>query len=447
MAALGIPTALASSGYLSAAVGAPSSDSRQQAHTLSIGDFGAVGDGRADDTKAFQAAIDRLTASGGGTLFIPPGSFRTTTVRYPYEPTIIRTIGAGIGRTIWEMAAPGQPIIAIDPRNPPRRSMSAHFEGFSIRAHAEGRTDDDSMAIDCVGFSNATFESLQYLSNGKGSVGSWFHTSAHPHLTYHQRFANLVCQKAVGPGRILRTTTAGSAETNANILTIDGFWIYANDGMDTAFDLSNATTYTLRSGLIEACGGDGIRLGNAGLVESVWIESMKGAPIVFGTGPSLTASHNILRNLYLSGFGGEIVIPRSCANNILANVTGGNFRIRREDLLAGNIVVNCGAPRAAPSVSQFAGPSGKLVVLQAARVSGLGERWQLLCEFAPRGAGPIGLRVAAPVGSQLTSLQVSALVTASGAPCPSAAGWPIGDLFMTAPDARPISVVLQISLE
>lgn len=43
--------------------------------------FGAVGDGVADDTRAIQAALDAATASGGGTVFLPAGSYRVSTRR------------------------------------------------------------------------------------------------------------------------------------------------------------------------------------------------------------------------------------------------------------------------------------------------------------------------------------------------------------------------------
>jgi hypothetical protein len=40
--------------------------------------YGAVSDGVADDTAAIQSAIDAADAVGGGTVFLPPGTYRTT---------------------------------------------------------------------------------------------------------------------------------------------------------------------------------------------------------------------------------------------------------------------------------------------------------------------------------------------------------------------------------
>ena len=44
------------------------------AETVSVKDFGAVGDGTTDDTAAIQAAIDSLPAAGGG-LYFPTGTY------------------------------------------------------------------------------------------------------------------------------------------------------------------------------------------------------------------------------------------------------------------------------------------------------------------------------------------------------------------------------------
>ena len=39
-------------------------------------DFGAVGDGNADDTKAFQSALDDAAKKGGGTVYVPAGQYQ-----------------------------------------------------------------------------------------------------------------------------------------------------------------------------------------------------------------------------------------------------------------------------------------------------------------------------------------------------------------------------------
>ncbi|KAK4770686.1 hypothetical protein SAY87_031218 [Trapa incisa] len=51
-----------------------------RAHTASLADFGAVGDGTTSNTAAFQKAINHLsqfTDNGGAQLFVPPGRWLT----------------------------------------------------------------------------------------------------------------------------------------------------------------------------------------------------------------------------------------------------------------------------------------------------------------------------------------------------------------------------------
>ncbi|HJN18301.1 MAG TPA: glycosyl hydrolase family 28-related protein, partial [Armatimonadota bacterium] len=44
--------------------------------SLSARDFGAVGDGKTDDTAAIQEALDKAAADGGGIVRLPRGNYR-----------------------------------------------------------------------------------------------------------------------------------------------------------------------------------------------------------------------------------------------------------------------------------------------------------------------------------------------------------------------------------
>lgn len=77
---LGSSGGTAKVGFLQAGSGAVARTTQAKLRdVVSIKDFGAVGDGVADDTAAIQAAFDSLDPALGGNIFFPPGSYRITT--------------------------------------------------------------------------------------------------------------------------------------------------------------------------------------------------------------------------------------------------------------------------------------------------------------------------------------------------------------------------------
>jgi len=64
---------------------------------VSVKDFGAVGDGAADDTTAIQAANDAVNTAGGGQVYFPAGTYKTTGPIY--RSIGVSFIGAGRSNT------------------------------------------------------------------------------------------------------------------------------------------------------------------------------------------------------------------------------------------------------------------------------------------------------------------------------------------------------------
>jgi hypothetical protein len=69
---------------------------------ISAKDYGAVGDGLADDTAALQAAINRIKAIGSGTLKIPAGTYKisSTALSLAASSTGIAIVGDGYNATV-----------------------------------------------------------------------------------------------------------------------------------------------------------------------------------------------------------------------------------------------------------------------------------------------------------------------------------------------------------
>jgi hypothetical protein len=79
------------------------------ADTVSVKDFGAVGDGVADDTAAIQAAIDFVEVSGGD-LYFPAGKYKITAQLIVSSLYPVNLIGATYGQ-FWTPATPGSALI------------------------------------------------------------------------------------------------------------------------------------------------------------------------------------------------------------------------------------------------------------------------------------------------------------------------------------------------
>ncbi len=67
---------------------------------LSVKEFGALGDGKADDTAAIQNALDRM--SNGSTVYLPPGKYRITdTLLLTRDRRLSGVMLVGHGRDTW----------------------------------------------------------------------------------------------------------------------------------------------------------------------------------------------------------------------------------------------------------------------------------------------------------------------------------------------------------
>jgi hypothetical protein len=74
---------------------------------VSVKDFGAIGDGVADDTAAIQAAINAVGVSGGGVVFLPRGDYRTTSA-LNVSQNFVTLCGEGMGATVLVPSVAGQ---------------------------------------------------------------------------------------------------------------------------------------------------------------------------------------------------------------------------------------------------------------------------------------------------------------------------------------------------
>jgi hypothetical protein len=125
---------------------------RNRAGAVSAAEFGAVGDGVADDTKALQTALDRTLGVGRPVfLVIPPGTYRVTGgLRLDLDPRragkLTRWSGvSAVGAQIRSAISDGSDILSIN-----SRTLTRYFliEGLGI--YGNGR-DGVGISIACDG--------------------------------------------------------------------------------------------------------------------------------------------------------------------------------------------------------------------------------------------------------------------------------------------------------
>jgi polygalacturonase len=116
---------------------------------LNIRDFGAKGDGRTIDSPAIDRAIEAAAARGGGTVYVPPGTYACYTIHLKSMITLYLDRGAtilaapvpleGTTRGGYDMAEPQNP--AIEPFQD-----YGHNHWRNSLIHGEGCTTSPSSA-------------------------------------------------------------------------------------------------------------------------------------------------------------------------------------------------------------------------------------------------------------------------------------------------------------
>lgn len=116
--------------------------------TVSVKDYGAVGDGVADDTAAIQSTIDALSAAGGGVAYLPAGTYRTTGRIQP--KSYVHMVGEGIATKI--ICSGYQAILADRNDAPSASTPHENIRLFNFYVESQWRSTSPTHANDssCV---------------------------------------------------------------------------------------------------------------------------------------------------------------------------------------------------------------------------------------------------------------------------------------------------------
>ena len=414
--------------------------------SVSVKDFGAVGDGTTNDTAAIAAAINSLSPKGG-TLYVPPGTYLLDSLVFPADPCVINFFGSGINDTILLMNSPTSPVIMSTRSASNIRSTGNQFRNFSVKANASGSYSNlNHIAIDTVGFDEVVFDHIGFQSNGTGSCGMLFRTAASPQLTYSQVFQNIIVAGQVGPKYVLQTqNNGGGVGTDTNIISIRDCWIYANSNMTACFDMTCVTLYSIIDNELESTADYGIICGELGTITSNWIEAMNVAPIKFqNTGVGQPSTANTFIGNYFSGFSGNFNIVAGCGGNVFIRNGGGAYKYVPATNAEVPSIINDSFPTF-PTLT-LTGGTGTLTKTIDYQTSQQDGTWESLYTFTPSTAGNYIFNVAGPSPYGVTKLNVSVCDAANAVPRLSSLTYPLGGFIFTAPNTNTVTILLQTTL-
>ena len=262
--------------------------------SVSVKDFGAVGDGVTDDTAAIQAAIN-----SNSRIYVPEGVYITGTLNFPNvignTPCVFQ--GAGMGKTILQANSTN---IALLRKVNTSGSIDGGLIGdFSVKPHASGSTN---AAILCTGFRTSMFQRIQGLSNGVNGFSSLFSVSAYPWLCYRNTWSEIVMDSTQGYTYGIYFNNAGTvnAANNSNIGAIRDCWFNSNAGMSIVIYATRSAKIAIENCIFENnLVAVAIASGNTTTIKDNWFE-LNALDIDFPTFVDGTANDGLISGNYFS---------------------------------------------------------------------------------------------------------------------------------------------------
>lgn len=221
--------------------------------TVSVKDFGAVGDGVANDTAAIQAAINSL-GSNPGTVFFPSGTYKVTS-KITVSENRVHLVGAGSWAT-QILFAPTQNQSCFEFNAGGSVLFQGSVKGFSFYSNDATYTKNAIEMVDTSGYliddivvgGGVEAVSGSFFWAGNGSRGIWTRGREACKLSRLYIYADKPIQISANPNNSIscdhfhfEDTYLGASgacvtiDSGVNIthLTVDGYnpWVLGTDGL------------------------------------------------------------------------------------------------------------------------------------------------------------------------------------------------------------------------
>lgn len=217
--------------------------------TVSVDKFGAVGDGLADDTEAFQSAIT-YAETNGGTIFVPPGTYLTSSELVFNKPGI-RMVGVGTGTT-WDGL-----------ENPGTRIIASHTTGAVIRIRWENCAIENILIDSSAARQAASRDSTAANCNAGIRVEA-DDVVAPEGDVFSTTLRNVYVRQQPGDGILLIGRVYGSRIDSCYALDCGGHGFVVDSGTITGrTNTAVPGLVTIIGGNATRCQGHGMLLGNS----------------------------------------------------------------------------------------------------------------------------------------------------------------------------------------
>jgi hypothetical protein len=235
-------------GFLSSGTGAVARSAQDKMRdSVSIKDFGAVGDGVTDDTAAIQAALN----SGALSVFIPAGSFLCSSLLMP-STTYFTLHGTGQSSILVQKAGASNALIRWD------TSSIVYTQGLIQGIQIKG-TNGSSDCINTSGVGGITLQDIYILDVPVGYSGIYL--NGIPSLYMHDhRIMNLqVYTNTVGGFAGLRLGPYVADSNVSNYICNNNFktdyCLYADNGAQS-FTMEDSHIYNAAKNIMKCEGGN-----------------------------------------------------------------------------------------------------------------------------------------------------------------------------------------------
>ena len=193
-------------------------------------DFGAVGDGSANDTLAIASAIASLPSTGG-TVYFPKGTYVTDTIVLPLYPKCVNFVGEGREVSLLQPRLQNTKLIES-------AGLTVGIGGTRFEMRHMGMVPHDSgstgMAVDMRNMNYAIFEDFAFIQNGSATfdIGFELFSQDPPAVPtigcYYNTFrdVNVVATQVGGTLAVKQVFKIYGASGNHVIdrLTVSGVW-------------------------------------------------------------------------------------------------------------------------------------------------------------------------------------------------------------------------------